>query len=84
MINKDDKVVIVDDLLATGGNFETLLRDVWSGFDAMHLGTAEAACKLVKHLEGEIVECAFIIELKDLGGRAKAPEGVKYFSLITY
>ncbi len=46
------RVLIVDDLLATGG-------------------TAEAACKLVEQLGGEVVACAFVIELKALGGRER-------------
>ena len=46
------KVLVVDDLLATGG-------------------TAEAGIKLVEKLGGNVVECAFIIDLPELGGRAK-------------
>lgn len=45
-------VLIVDDLLATGG-------------------TAEAGIRLVERLGGDIVGCAFVIELPDLGGRRK-------------
>lgn len=56
-VHKDDirpgqKIVIVDDLLATGG-------------------TAEAAAKLVERLGGTVVKMVFLIELVDLGGRAK-------------
>jgi len=58
------KVLIVDDLLATGG-------------------TATAAIQLAERLDGEIVECAFIIELDFLKGRERlAPRPV--FSLIRY
>jgi len=46
------RVLIVDDLLATGG-------------------TASAAIELVTHLGGEIVECAFLIELAFLNGRQR-------------
>ncbi|MBI3783167.1 MAG: adenine phosphoribosyltransferase [Deltaproteobacteria bacterium] len=46
------RVLIVDDLLATGG-------------------TANAACNLVEQLGGQIVACAFVIELKALGGRGR-------------
>lgn len=46
------RVLILDDLLATGG-------------------TASAAVRLVEHLRGEIVECAFIIELAFLRGRQR-------------
>ncbi len=47
-----EKVLLVDDLLATGG-------------------TAEAGIKLIERLGGEIVGCAFVIDLPDLGGRSK-------------
>jgi adenine phosphoribosyltransferase len=52
------RVLIVDDLLATGG-------------------TAGAAIQLVEHLRGQIVECAFVIELTFLHGRERlAPQPV--------
>ncbi len=51
-ITKGQKVLIVDDLLATGG-------------------TIEAAIRLVESLGGEVVGCAFLIELKELHGRDK-------------
>lgn len=58
------RVLIVDDLLATGG-------------------TAAAAVDLVRRLDGEVVACAFAIELDDLGGRDRlAP--VAAFSLIHF
>lgn len=47
-----EKVLVVDDLLATGG-------------------TAEAGIKLIERLGGEIVSCAFIVDLPELGGRKK-------------
>ena len=47
-----ESVLIVDDLLATGG-------------------TAEAGIKLLERLGADIVGCAFIIDLPDLGGRKK-------------
>ena len=57
-------MLIVDDLLATGG-------------------TATAAIALAERLQGEIVECAFIIELGFLHGRERlAPRPVH--SLIRY
>ncbi|MEL6617595.1 MAG: adenine phosphoribosyltransferase [Pseudomonadota bacterium] len=51
-ITAGEKILLVDDLLATGG-------------------TAEAGIKLVERLGGEIVSCAFIIDLPDLGGRKR-------------
>ena len=47
-----EKVLLVDDLLATGG-------------------TAEAGIKLIEQLGAEVISCAFIIDLPELGGRAK-------------
>lgn len=47
-----ETVLVVDDLLATGG-------------------TAEAAIKLIERTGGDILGCAFIIDLPDLGGRQK-------------
>ena len=34
-------------------------------------GTAEAGIKLIERLGGKIISCSFIIDLPDLGGRAK-------------
>ncbi|MGI9228388.1 MAG: adenine phosphoribosyltransferase [Gammaproteobacteria bacterium] len=50
--NDNDRVLLVDDLIATGG-------------------TAKASCELLEKLGGQIVGCAFLIELDDLGGREK-------------
>lgn len=58
------RVLIVDDLLATGG-------------------TASAAVELVERLGGEVVACAFIIELASLKGR-QALKPHEVFSLIEY
>ena len=46
------KILVVDDLLATGG-------------------TAAAGIKLLERLGGNVVGCAFVIDLPELGGRAK-------------
>ncbi len=51
-IEAGEHVLIVDDLLATGG-------------------TAEAGIKLLERLGANIIGCAFIIDLPDLGGRKK-------------
>ncbi|MBI2997499.1 MAG: adenine phosphoribosyltransferase [Deltaproteobacteria bacterium] len=58
------RVLIVDDLIATGG-------------------TAAAAAALVSKLEGEVVECAFVIELAFLRGRERL-KPYRVFSLIQY
>ena len=53
-----ERVLIVDDLLATGG-------------------TAAAGIKLCKRLGAEVIGCAFVIDLPELGGR-KLLEGLGY------
>ena len=48
-------------------------------------GTCVATINLIKKLEGEIVECAFVVELSDLHGREKIEEqGYKVFSLVKF
>ncbi len=49
-IQKGQRVLIIDDLLATGG-------------------TVDATIQIVKQLGGEVVGCAFLIELLSLKGR---------------
>lgn len=64
--NPGERVLVVDDLLATGG-------------------TAEAAGLLVRQLGAQVVHCAVIIELVDLGGRTRLED--QHFnvtSLVTY
>jgi adenine phosphoribosyltransferase len=51
-IGAGQKVLLVDDLLATGG-------------------TAEAGVRLIERLGGEVVGCAFVVDLPDLGGRRR-------------
>ncbi|MER1998638.1 MAG: adenine phosphoribosyltransferase [Lysinibacillus sp.] len=51
-VKKGQKVLICDDLLATGG-------------------TVEATIRLIEQLGGEVVGCAFLIELEELKGREK-------------
>ena len=65
-IKEGDKVLLVDDLVATGG-------------------TAIAACKLIEKLGGKIVECCFIIDLPDVGGKKKLLDaGYKVFNLVEF
>ena len=58
------RVLLVDDLLATGG-------------------TMAAACELVEELGGQVLGCAFVIELAFLRGREKL-SGRDVLSLIIY
>ena len=58
------RVLIHDDLLATGG-------------------TARALAELVGHLGGEVVACAFLVELGHLGGRRRL-DPYTVHSLITF
>ena len=65
-IEKGEKVLIVDDLIATGG-------------------TAEATVRLVQKMKGDIVECCFIIDLSDIGGRERLENmGQKVFTLCEF
>jgi len=44
-------------------------------------GTAEAASTLIQKMGGEIVECCFVIDLPDIGGRARLEKlGHKVFA----
>lgn len=63
-IKKGDKVVIIDDLLATGG-------------------TCSAAAQLVEKLGGEVVECAFVVDLPALKGKEKL-KGYKIFRMVEF
>jgi len=48
-------------------------------------GTCVAAANLIQKLSGNIVECSFIVELPDLGGREKLEnKGYKVFSLVEF
>jgi len=65
-ISKGDRILLVDDLIATGG-------------------TAEAAAKLIDTMGGHIVECSFVIDLPDLGGRARLEKrGLTVFALCEF
>ena len=63
-LNPGDKVLLIDDLIATGG-------------------TAQASCQLVEELGGEIIGCAFVIELDALNGREKLAN-YRVHSLLHY
>lgn len=48
-------------------------------------GTLDASCKLVTRLGAEVIECAAIVDLPDLGGSNNLIEqGIKVFSLCEY
>ncbi len=63
-IKPGQRVLIIDDLLATGG-------------------TIEATIRLVEALGGEVVGCAFLIELTYLNGREKL-KGHDILTLMQY
>ena len=61
-----EKVILVDDLIATGG-------------------TAEAAVRLLRQIGADILAACFVIDLPDLGGRAKLEAlGVPVRTLIGF
>ncbi len=65
-ISKGENVLLVDDLIATGG-------------------TAEAACKLIEKIGGHVVECSFLIDLPEIGGRRRLEKrGHKVFALCEF
>jgi adenine phosphoribosyltransferase len=59
-----DRVLVVDDLLATGG-------------------TAAASCALIERLGAQVAGCAFVIELAELGGRARL-RNYRVHTLVRY
>jgi adenine phosphoribosyltransferase len=63
-VHAGTRVLVHDDLLATGG-------------------TARALVELVEQLEGEVVGCAFLIELAFLNGRERLT-GHEVRALVTY
>ena len=61
-----DRVVLVDDLVATGG-------------------TMLAGARLLQRLGAEVIECASIVDLPELGGSAKIRDaGLKLFTLVDF
>lgn len=63
-IHPGERILVIDDVLATGG-------------------TAEATCRLVEALSGVVVGLGFLLELTDLGGRARLA-GHRVESLALY
>jgi adenine phosphoribosyltransferase len=65
-ISPGDRILLIDDLIATGG-------------------TAEAASLLIGKMGGKIIECCFVIDLPDIGGRRRLEKhGLKVFSLCEF
>ncbi|MDO9102096.1 MAG: adenine phosphoribosyltransferase [Candidatus Nitrotoga sp.] len=65
-ISPGERVLLVDDLIATGG-------------------TAEAATILIEKIGGKIVECCFVIDLPDIGGRKRLEKkGYSVFALCEF
>ncbi len=65
-IRSGEQVLLVDDLIATGG-------------------TAEAAVRLIEGAGARVVECCFVIELPELGGRKRlAGLGHPVFALVQF
>ena len=61
-----DRVLVVDDLIATGG-------------------TAEATVRLINDIGAEIIGCAFVIDLPDLGGSERiGSNGFRVVSLCAF
>jgi len=66
VLQPGERILLVDDLLATGG-------------------TAEAGIRLIERAGAEVVGCAFIIDLPDLGGAARLKKlGMKVHALCAF
>jgi adenine phosphoribosyltransferase len=65
-ISKGEHILLIDDLIATGG-------------------TAEAAATLIGKMGGEVIECCFVVDLPDIGGRKRLEKhGLKVFTLCEF
>lgn len=65
-IQTGERILLVDDLIATGG-------------------TAEAGVKLIQNCGGILVECAFVVELPELGGKNRLEKiGTTAYSLTEF
>ncbi len=65
-VQSGDNVLLVDDLIATGG-------------------TAEAAATLIEQAGGKVMECCFVVDLPDIGGKARLQaKGYKVFALCEF
>ena len=65
-VSAGEKVILVDDLIATGG-------------------TAEGAVKLLRQMGAQVVAACFVIDLPDLGGRARLERaGVRTVALCAF
>ena len=65
-ILEGENILLIDDLIATGG-------------------TAEAAITLIRRCGGVVVECAFVVDLPELGGRKRLEAlGATVFSLTEF
>lgn len=65
-INAGENILLVDDLIATGG-------------------TAEAAIKLIRHYNGNVIGGSFIVDLPELGGRKRLEAlGIKVLALTEF
>ena len=65
-ISPGERVLLVDDLIATGG-------------------TAEAALALIGKMNATTVECAFVIDLPEVGGRERLEkQGHSVFALTQF
>ena len=65
-VSCDEQILLVDDLVATGGS-------------------AEAAARLIQEAGGQVIECCFVIDLPDLGGRKRLEAlGLSVFALVEF
>jgi adenine phosphoribosyltransferase len=74
-----DHVELHRDAIAPGQNILVVDDLIATG------GTCIAACNLITKLGGKVSECAFVIDLPDIGGRKKLKEaGFNSFALMAF
>ena len=74
-----DRIEIHDDAITAGDNILFVDDLLATG------GTAHAAVSLVQKMGGRVVECAFLVDLPDLGGRARLEAlGLPVFALCAF
>ncbi len=81
-----DRVLIVDDLLVRYPFLKVTLKALTVFFCRLKAtgGTAGAACKLVQEVGAVVAEVSVFIELTDLNGVKKLPEGTKLWSMYQF
>ena len=74
-----DKIEIHKDAIAAGANVLLIDDLIATG------GTALAAAKLIEQLGANVLECAFIVDLPEVGGKKRLEDaGYKVYAQVTF